>query len=163
MKWLQEEKEVILEHHAEPLTDWEHLLPCCTRRMIISQGERMGLCIYVKRENGNINHGFWARVTKGDSKSCWNWTGGKNEKGYGALRFLGERILAHRLSWIIHNGPIPEHDSYHGFCILHRCDNPSCVNPDHLFLGTHQDNMDDMVAKNRHASAKSKRSKNEHE
>jgi hypothetical protein len=76
-----------------------------------------------------------------ESSSCWNWTGGKNDKGYGRL---GNKY-AHRISWEIHNGKkIPE-----GMFVCHHCDNPSCVNPSHLFIGTQKDNMRDMINKNR--------------
>ena len=90
---------------------------------------------------------FWSRVHKTDS--CWNWTAGKSGEGYGrfgAGRRYGLSEYAHRISWAIHFGIIP--DNLH---VLHRCDNPSCVNPKHLFLGTHQDNMLDRDTKGRNA------------
>jgi hypothetical protein len=61
-------------------------------------------------------------------------------------------MLAHRLAWEIHNGQIPKGSGHHGICVLHTCDNPSCVNPAHLFLGTNHDNVKDMVSKNRHTA-----------
>ena len=77
---------------------------------------------------------------------CWNWTGPKNEKAYGRLivRIDGikKTVRAHRLSWRLHRGEIPD-----GLWVLHSCDNPSCVNPDHLWLGTHLENMADMRKK----------------
>jgi hypothetical protein len=78
---------------------------------------------------------------------CWNWTGTLNRRGgYGQCNFLrdGKRLLAHRWSWLLARGPIPD-----GLHVLHRCDNPRCVNPEHLFLGTHQDNMRDAILKGR--------------
>ena len=85
---------------------------------------------------------FWVKVVRGPD--CWNWNGGKLVEGYGRFVDRGKYVLAHRVSWEIHNGPIPE-----GLCVLHRCDNPPCTNPDHLFVGTHGDNARDRAAKGR--------------
>ena len=98
---------------------------------------------------------FWNMVDKRGPEDCWNWTGSIDVYGYGRthIGYRGNNTLkvigAHRLSWILHNGEIPHHDSAHGMCVLHRCDNPRCVNPEHLFLGTHSDNMQDMYIKGR--------------
>lgn len=98
---------------------------------------------------------FWSRVdTAGATHpvlgtACWLWTGQMFADGYG--RFRNHR--AHRVAWEIAHGQIPQRSNAdaHGTCVCHRCDNPRCVRPDHLFLGTHQDNMRDMAAKHRAA------------
>lgn len=79
--------------------------------------------------------------------NCWNWTGAKEKAGYGSIRYNGKSQRASRLSWLLTFRPIPDE-----LFILHECDNPSCINPEHLFLGTHQDNMQDMTRKGRHGS-----------
>lgn len=86
---------------------------------------------------------FWAKVDK--SGDCWIWTGHKN-KGYGMVRrreFSKWQVQAHRYSWFLTHAEWP--DKF----VCHKCDNPPCVNPDHLFLGTYQDNFDDMRKKGR--------------
>src|ERR1700749_4969342 len=86
---------------------------------------------------------FFNKVTKTDN--CWLWIGGTINKGYGNFTWgRGVNILAHRFSYEIHKGKIPE-----GKIILHSCDNPICVNPEHLTIGTQQDNVNDMMNKNR--------------
>jgi hypothetical protein len=76
---------------------------------------------------------------------CCEWIGGKNSDGYGTFSpFSRKPVLAHRFSWELFNGPIPE-----GLCVLHTCDNQACVKPTHLFLGTKADNTLDMIAKGR--------------
>lgn len=75
---------------------------------------------------------------------CWIWDGYLDSCGYGRTGFANEQQSAHRVSWKVFRGPIPK-----GLCVLHRCDVPSCVNPDHLFLGTQIDNIDDMTRKGR--------------
>jgi len=91
---------------------------------------------------------FKHRVKRG--KGCWLWIGNKNQRGYGQLREgkVGYSWTAHRLSWMIYRGPILE-----GLCVPRTCDNPSCVNPKHLWLGTHKDNMRDCIAKGRRAKS----------
>lgn len=84
---------------------------------------------------------------------CWLWQKAITTHGYGSThtpRPNPVKVFAHRMMWERVNGPIPQGEGYHGTCVLHHCDNPSCVNPEHLFLGTHQDNMRDMIAKGRH-------------
>lgn len=88
---------------------------------------------------------FWRRVDK--SGPCWIWTGAQGHHGYGRIGIGGHdgpTVLAHRVAWELSNGPVPE-----GLCVLHRCDNPPCVNPDHLFVGTQADNIRDCKEKGR--------------
>lgn len=89
---------------------------------------------------------FWSKVKKTDN--CWIWIGGRFNHGYGSFSsYHGKRIYAHRYSWQISQGPIPDK-----MFVCHKCDNPPCVRPDHLFLGTHDDNMLDAKIKNRFAT-----------
>lgn len=96
---------------------------------------------------------FWSNVEK--TANCWPWTGWKYGWGYGRFtvgaRRTGDRrnVAAHRYSWELANGPIPE-----GLHVLHKCDNPPCVRPEHLFLGTNDDNIADRIAKGRYRGEK---------
>ncbi len=92
---------------------------------------------------------FYDKIDAGPGGGCHIWTGCKKRRGYGAIGVDGKMKLAHRLSWQIHHGPIPKGDGAHGMCVLHKCDRPECVNPDHLFLGDHKANMADKTAKGR--------------
>src|SRR6185312_412624 len=95
---------------------------------------------------------FWSKVDKNSPApkhnptlgNCWEWIAGRTIKGYGQLVVNHKTVKAHRLSWELSFKEIPK-----GLSVLHKCDNPSCVNPDHLFLGNHSDNMRDASIKGR--------------
>jgi HNH endonuclease len=91
---------------------------------------------------------FEAKWTPEPYSGCWLWTRSCDTYGYGQIR-LGRatdgKANAHRVSWALHKGEIPK-----GMCVLHKCDTPGCVNPDHLFLGSYGDNTQDMMRKKRH-------------
>lgn len=126
----------------------------CTRKGCDRPAAAKGLCRrhYYQARNGSKERGTVGMSTServqfytDKSGECWVWTGAKNLQGYGKLKTdEGPIKAAHRLAWEIANGPIPE-----GRLVLHRCDNPSCVRPEHLFLGTYVDNHQDMIQKGR--------------
>jgi DNA-binding XRE family transcriptional regulator len=96
---------------------------------------------------------FWNKVQKGKRDECWLWLGGINSTGRGIFWFNGNSVHAHRVAWILTNGPIPQNK-----WILHHCDNGPCVNPKHLFIGDHAANMRDMIAKGRQADQRGENS-----
>lgn len=92
------------------------------------------------RQHGPAGDRMWRFATPVDADTCWEWAGNRNQHGYGRL----DTTYAHRLSWEFHHGPIPD-----GLVVMHACDNPPCVNPWHLRLGTQVENMRDMARKGR--------------
>lgn len=98
------------------------------------------------RTRASVNDRFFSKVEKSDG--CWIWKGCVNKDGYGKMGDgAGSSVGAHIVSWTLANGPVPA-----GMNVCHECDNPPCVKPDHLFLGTQLDNIQDRVKKNRCAS-----------
>lgn len=91
---------------------------------------------------GTIQERFEEKYEKSDG--CWNWTAHKNSDGYGTFRISDRHQYAHRIAYQLYVGEIPA-----GLCVCHRCDNPSCVRPEHLFLGTFADNAHDCMSKGR--------------
>jgi len=98
---------------------------------------------FKERYNASEDDRFWSYVQKTD-EGCWEWSGGLYSSGYG--QFRGSETRAHRMAFVLTKGKIPK-----GQIVCHSCDNKKCVNPDHLFLGTTQDNIDDKVSKGRQA------------
>lgn len=103
--------------------------------------------------NGGTIHGqtfearFWAKVAVAGPDECWEWTASKTQHGYGQIMVTASPrkiTRAHRAAWVLTCGPVPD-----GMVVCHRCDNPGCCNPAHLFVGTQLDNIADMVAKGR--------------
>jgi hypothetical protein len=97
------------------------------------------------RPRGSLKDRFFSKVEKTDS--CWLWVGNKRPNGYGVIQEAGRQsktLAAHRVSYEMHKGPIPD-----GLVIMHSCDTPACVNPDHLSVGTYRENSADMIAKGR--------------
>lgn len=92
---------------------------------------------------------FWVKVDKTAPGGCWLWTGVRRPNGYGSFSVRQKYFGTHRFSWELTNGPIPT-----GLNVLHRCDVRACVNPEHLFLGTHRDNAIDREQKGRKGKRK---------
>ncbi|MBY6005380.1 HNH endonuclease [Salipiger bermudensis] len=107
---------------------------------VVRQNQAHGLCEFER---------FWMNVSV--SEGCWEWTAGKDPNGYGRFAIKETPNLAHRVSWRLAHGedPGPKH-------VLHSCDNPGCVRPSHLRLGTHDDNMADKMSRGRHVYGTSK-------
>lgn len=93
--------------------------------------------------SSEMHERFWSKVDVCESLRCWHWRGHRDENGYGKFLVGGKCVTASRVAFFLRNGEWPNH-------ACHKCDNPPCCNPDHIFSGTHQDNMRDMMEKRRH-------------
>lgn len=105
----------------------------------------------IETNNKRIIEYFWEKVYKKGENECWNWIAHTNRQGYGTFNFDGTMMLAHRVMYILVHGKIPE-----GLHVLHHCDNTSCCNVNHLFLGTNQDNMKDRNDKGRQSKGENR-------
>lgn len=95
----------------------------------------------------NTAESFWSRIDRSNPGACWPWPGGKSSRGYGTVSWGNRNVGAHRVAYELAHGLIPA-----GMFVCHRCDNPPCCNPAHLFLGAPKDNTQDMVSKQRYST-----------
>lgn len=113
----------------------------------------------MKTGKAGLAERLWAKVDRRGPDECWPWIAkAVTSFGYGRMT-AGRKVnlKAHRAAWMVTHGPIPD-----GLCVLHRCDNPACCNPGHLFLGTKRDNTHDMMSKGRHSPPPVRQGENHH-
>lgn len=122
---------------------------CGGKTELFLYGDKKGTCkkFIAGHRSGTLDQKFWAKVSK--SNDCWEWQGSINNAGYGQITVGGKCQTAHRFAWQLHHGAVPAE-----IYVCHKCDNRKCVNPDHLFLGSQSDNMQDRRQKGRQNIAK---------
>lgn len=134
-------RRISLQLHNKELTDTKHVLPYCGNKLCVNPDHLV--CGDVAR--------FWSKVQK-LANDCWIWIAGEDKNGYGKFTYRDNgkkvNVRANRYAFMLRYGFMPSAVSF----ICHTCDNPRCVNPEHLFMGTVQDNVADMVSKGRQAS-----------
>ena len=147
-QWVPDEITYLLDNYVHERTDAISEKLSRTIPAVHQKAKKLGLDKSMGRRATPPHDRFWDKVKK--KRGCWEWTGSKDSHGYGTIsigpKSDNRRVKAHRISYEIHNGQISD-----GMCICHKCDNPECTNPRHLFSATHGENMTDMVVKRRHA------------
>lgn len=136
---------VICQHCLKPFPVHRYRMTSvkfCGSECRHAAGKSVETCSRISAARREPIERLWERVEK--TATCWIWTGPVNGWGYGHFCVNGKQTSAHRAAWLATHGEIPE-----GLHVLHRCDTPRCCRPDHLFLGTHQDNMADKRLKGR--------------
>ena len=129
---------VAYELHFGPIQAGQRVFHTCGNRFCVRPEH-----LLTGRRQQRSKQWLLQRVAKAPN-GCWLWSKVKTGAGYGHFTMKGKTILAHRYSWELRHGPIPKHK-----VVCHQCDNPACINPDHLFLGSLKDNSRDMVKKKR--------------
>ena len=152
--WIKgEPKRFINGHNARKYPiDTIKLCACGCGATVKTRAGRFVTGHHNRLKNGRpVAERFWENVAKTTPNECWLWMGATNRLGYGSMHVGSKKNKAmhnepaHRISYELHYHSLPR-----GMEVCHTCDNPRCVNPNHLFVGTHQDNVDDMVKKKRH-------------
>lgn len=137
-----------MEHRSSPTA--------ARKPLTVSRGFQKGHA-YVGKSPAPLSGRFWPKVNKTGAGDCWTWIGTIHKTSYGMFKMPGgANVHAHRISWLLTNGPIPD-----GLWVLHKCDNRPCVNPDHLYLGTVVENSRDMHERGRFVLASHMRAKAE--